>query len=49
MPLDMEVGLSPGAFVLGGDPGPLPKKGAEPNFFSSCLLWPNGWTDQDAT
>ena len=28
--LGMEVGLSPGAFVLDGDPEPLPQKGAEP-------------------
>ena len=30
MPLGMDVGLSPGDFVLDGDPVPLPKKGAEP-------------------
>jgi len=30
MPLSMEVGLSPGDFMLYGDPDPLPKKGAEP-------------------
>jgi len=30
MPLGTEVGLSPGDFVLDGDPAPLPKKGAEP-------------------
>ena len=30
MPLDMEVGLGPGDFVLEGDPACLPKKGAEP-------------------
>jgi len=30
MPLGMEVGLSPGDFVLDGDPAGLPKKGAEP-------------------
>ena len=29
MALDMEVGLSPGHFVLDGDPAPCPKKGAE--------------------
>jgi len=28
MPLRMEVGLSPGDFVLDGDPAPLPKRGA---------------------
>ena len=27
MPLGMQVGLSPGDFVLDGDPAPLPKKG----------------------
>ena len=30
MQLGMKVGLSPGDFVLDGDPAPLPKKGAEP-------------------
>jgi len=30
MPLGMEVGLSPGDFVLDWDPAPLPKKWAEP-------------------
>ena len=30
IPLGTEVGLSPGDFVLDGDPAPLPKKGAEP-------------------
>jgi len=30
MPLDMEVGLCPGEFVLDGDPVPLPKKGRSP-------------------
>jgi len=32
MPLAMEVGLSPGDFVLHGDPAPLPKKGQSPQF-----------------
>jgi len=50
MPLGMDVGLSPGDFVLHGDPAPsLPKKEAEPLIFGSCLLWPNGCMDQDAT
>jgi len=48
MPLGVEVGLSPGDFVLYGDP-PLPKNGAEPPIFGPCLLWPNGCMDQDAT
>jgi len=30
MALGIEVGLSPGNFVLDGDPAPLPKKEAEP-------------------
>jgi len=48
----MEVGLGPGDFVLDGDPAlpPQKKKGHSPHpIFSSCLLWPNGWMDQDAT
>jgi len=36
VPLDIEVGLGPGDFVLDGDPAPLPKKkGAEPPKFSA--------------
>jgi len=31
MPLGMEVGLSPGYFVLDGDPAPLPKRGWSPS------------------
>ena len=34
MPLGMEVGLSPGDFVLDGDPAPLPKKGQSPQFLA---------------
>ena len=49
MPLGMEVGLSPGDFVLDGDPAPTPK-GAEPYpIFGPRLLWPNGCMDQDVT
>ena len=96
MPLGMEIGLSPGDFVLDGDPALYPKKGRSPTQFSahvycgqtaawikmplgtevglgvrnivfdvdsatprkkahpppsnfgSCLLWPNGWMDEDA-
>jgi len=33
MPLGMEVGHSPGEFVLDGDLDPLPKKEAEPHNF----------------
>jgi len=27
----------------------LPLKWAQPPVFDSCLLWPNGWMDEDAT
>ena len=49
MPLGMEVGLSPGDFVLDGDPSPYPKKGRRSPIFGPGLLWPNGCIDQDAT
>jgi len=49
MPLGMEVRLGPGDFALLEDPAPLPKKGAEPPNFRPCLLWSNGWMDQDGT
>ena len=49
MSLGMKVGLSLGDFVLDEDPAPLPKKEAEPPIFGPCLLWPNGWMDQDGT
>jgi len=32
MPLGMEVGLSPGDFVLEGDPSPSPKRGGAAQF-----------------
>jgi len=38
MPLGMEVGLGLDHIVL--EPPPV---------FDRCLLWPNGWMDQDAT
>jgi len=52
MPFDMEIGLGPGHILLDGDPAltPPPKKGAEQSpILGPCLLWPNGWMDQDAT
>jgi len=50
MPLDVELGLSPGDFVLNGDPAPpSPKGGAAPQIFGPCLLWPNGWVDEAGT
>jgi len=48
--LGTAVGLGPGHIVLDGDPAPSPKRGtAVPTIFGPCLLWPNGWMDQDAT
>jgi len=35
--------------VLDGEPAPLHKNGAEPPIFGPCLLWPNGWMNQDDT
>jgi len=51
MSLGMEVGLGPSNIVLDGDPAPPTQRGTAvlPNFFGSCLLWPNGCMDQDAT
>jgi len=50
MPLGMKVGLGPGDFVFDRDPAPSREKGHNPNpIFGSCLLWPNGWMDVDAT
>jgi len=50
MKLGVEVGLGSGHIVLNGDPAPSPQKGAmPPPIFVPCLLWPNGWIDQDAT
>jgi len=46
--LDMEVSLILRHIVLGGTQLPLPK-GAQPPIFGPCLLWPNGWMNQDAT
>jgi len=38
------------ATVLDGDPAsPPPKGGGAPKKFRPCLLWPNGWMDQDGT
>jgi len=48
MPLGMEVGLSPGDFVLDEDPAPPPQKGGRQTF-GPFLLWPNGRMDQDGT
>ena len=49
--LGMVVCLSPGDFVLDGDPAPLSPKGggASSPIFGPCLLRPIGWMDQHAT
>jgi len=47
MPLGTEVNVGSGDLVLDGVTAP-PKRGTAP-VFGSCLLWPNGWIDEDAT
>ena len=50
MPLGREVGYRPGDIMLHGNPAPLLKEGHNsPRIFGPCLLWQNGWMDQDAT
>ena len=51
MPLGMKVAPVPSNFMLGGDPALPPQKvgGAPAPNFGPCLLWPNGWMDQDGT
>jgi len=51
MPFGTEVGLGPDDIVLDGNPAPPPKNGgrAPSPIFGPCLLWPNGWMDQDGT
>ena len=50
MTLGRKVGLDPSDIVLDGDPAPPPPKTRQsPSIFGPCLLWPNGWMDQDAT
>ena len=54
MLLGMELGLGLGDFVLDGDEdlarrSPPKKGGGAPQIFGPCLLWPNGWMDQDST
>jgi len=59
MRLGVQVGLSSGHIVLDGDPAPPQKEAQQPPLSkftgcvhiicSPCLLWPNGWMDQDAT
>ena len=48
--LGLELGIGPRHIVLDGDPAPALQKGAQPSpIFGPCLLWPNGWMDQDTT
>ena len=49
MKLGLEVCLGPGHIVLDGNAAPSPLKGHSPQIIGRCLLWPNGWLDQDAT
>ena len=52
MPLGTEVGLRVGLrdIVFDVDPATGRKKGHPPHpIFDPCLLWPNGWMDQDGT
>jgi len=44
LPLGTEVGLGPDQMFRWGPSSPPQKKKIGP-----CLLWPNGWMDQDAT
>jgi len=48
IPLATEVGLGPGDIALDGYPAPHPK-GCTTLNFRPCLLWSNGWMDQDGT
>ena len=48
MSLGTEVGLGPGHIVLDGNPAPK-KGGHRPPMFGPCLLWPNGYIDEDST
>jgi len=45
IPLGMEVGLGPWPHCVRWGP----PKGHSPPVFGPCLLWPDGWMDEDAT
>jgi len=49
MSLGAGVGHCPGHIVLRVDPAPHQKGAQHPPIFGQCLLWPNGWMNQDAT
>ena len=44
----MEVPVGPDHIVLDGNPA-SPQGEQQPLNFGRCLLWPNGWMDQNAT
>jgi len=49
MPLGTEVGLGLRYIVFNVDPGAPRKKAHQPlPNFGPCLLWPDGWLDEDA-
>ena len=49
MPLGTEVGLGLRDIVFDVDPVTRRKKSHPPHpIFGTCLLWPNGWMDEDA-
>jgi len=45
--LGKEIGLGQGHIMLDGTK--VTQKGAHPPIFGPCLLWTNGWMDQDVT
>jgi len=49
MPLGTEVDLGRRDIVFNVDPAtPRKKDTPTPPIFGPCLLWPNGWMDEDA-
>jgi len=49
MPLGAEVGLALRDIVFDVDPADPRKRAHPPHpIFALCLLWPNGWMDEDA-
>jgi len=49
MSLGTEVGISLRDIVFDVDPATVRKKAHPPHpIFGPCLLWPNGWSDEDA-
>ena len=49
MPLGMEIGLGLRDIVFDVDPATPRKRDTHSHpIFGPCLLWPNGWMDEDA-